>query len=224
MERKRTVRTGVREGYDLWAEIYDSTPNPVVFMDARHTFELLSPRRNERILDAGCGTGRNLHKLAGAGARACGVDFSLGMLKVARRALPRVPLVQADLQRDLPFYRGSFDAVLCTLIGEHLENLLRTFTELHQALAPGGRFVFSVYHPDLAAAGKEANFELGGAEFRLGAIPYTFSDYLSLIEEAGFLELRSYEFEGDEHLARSVPNAAGLVGKKVILAVQGLRQ
>jgi hypothetical protein len=25
-----------RDGYDLWAQTYDATPNPVVIMDSRH--------------------------------------------------------------------------------------------------------------------------------------------------------------------------------------------
>jgi ubiquinone/menaquinone biosynthesis C-methylase UbiE len=57
---KRVERVSVREGYDLWSETYDQTPNPVVAMDARYTLKWLAPRPGEQILDAGCGTGRNL--------------------------------------------------------------------------------------------------------------------------------------------------------------------
>jgi SAM-dependent methyltransferase len=63
-----TKRVSVQEGYDLWSETYDTTPNPVVAMDARHTVALLQPQVGERILDAGCGTGRNLKALLEAGA------------------------------------------------------------------------------------------------------------------------------------------------------------
>jgi SAM-dependent methyltransferase len=118
---KETRRVGAREGYDLWAETYDETPNPVVTMDARYTLDVLFPRPGERIL--GCGTGRHLSPLLRAQSNPVGVDFSRGMLEIARRNYPQVPLALADLQRPLPFESHRFDAVLCALIGEHLDEL-----------------------------------------------------------------------------------------------------
>ena len=87
---KRVERVTVRQGYDLWAETYDATPNPIVAMDARHSIELLAPKSGERVLDAGCGTGRNLTPVCRAGGQAVGLDFSLGMLRVARFESPNI--------------------------------------------------------------------------------------------------------------------------------------
>lgn len=192
MTPRKILRPGVRAGYDLWAGTYDSTPNPIVAADARITFAALSPRPGERILDAGCGTGRHLKALAAAGACATGLDFSTGMLRVARGV---APLVQADLHAPLPFRPHSFDAVLCSLIGEHLHRLDVPMRSFREVLVPGGRLVFSVYHPDLAAAGKEANFAIDGAEVRLGAVRYTLDDYLHAARQAGFRNIRHREYE-----------------------------
>ena len=79
MPAKKIEHVSARQGYDLWSETYDSTPNPVVAMDSRHTIKLLAPARDELILDAGCGTGRNLKPLFLAGSTAVGIDFSLRM-------------------------------------------------------------------------------------------------------------------------------------------------
>ncbi len=156
-------------------------------MDERHTFALLDPRAGEQVLDLGCGTGRYLTKLRVAGtAHSVGVDFSLGMLRAARRRVSVGHLVGADLQRALPFAGRTFDAMLCALVGEHLEQLHTTLRESFRALRPGGRLVFTVYHPDLAAAGKEANFTRGGIEYRLGAVRYRTEDYLDRLTDAGF--------------------------------------
>src|SRR5215475_15036169 len=70
----RKERVSVRKGYDLWSVTYESTPNPVVTMDSRHTIKILAPAEGELILDAGCGTGRNLKPLLTAGATAIGID------------------------------------------------------------------------------------------------------------------------------------------------------
>lgn len=217
---KTVRRVSVEEGYDLWSETYDATPNPIVAMDARHTINLLAPRPGERILDAGCGTGRNLAALLASGSLPVGMDFSLGMLRAARRKFSSVPLVRADLQREFPFRAESFDAVLCALIGEHLNDLPAAFREIHRVLKPGGRFVFSVYHPDLAAAGKEANFSQDDVEYRLGAVRHTADDYLSLLDHAGFNEPGFREFRGDEQLAADVPSAARYLDRFVLLVLQ----
>lgn len=217
---KKVQRVSVQEGYDLWAETYDATPNPVVAMDARHTIKLLAPQPGERILDAGCGTGRNLKPILAAQSQPVGMDFSHGMLRVAQRAVGQTPLVRADLQRDFPFRPTSFDAVLCALIGEHLADLPTVFRETRQVLKPGGRFVFSVYHPELAAAGKEANFDRDDVEYRLGAVRHTTDDYLNLLADAGFQQLRQYEFDGDQELAEQVPVAAKYINHPVLLVLE----
>ena len=61
-------RVNAQTGYDLWSPTYDETPNPVVAIDARYTLGLLAAQAGERILDAGCGTGRNLGVLLAADA------------------------------------------------------------------------------------------------------------------------------------------------------------
>ena len=63
MALERSRRIDARQGYDLWSETYDETPNPVVAMDVRHTLPLLAAGPGERILDAGCGTGRNFETM-----------------------------------------------------------------------------------------------------------------------------------------------------------------
>jgi SAM-dependent methyltransferase len=216
----KVQRPGVRAGYDAWARTYDETPNPLVALDRRHTLRLLRPRRGERILDAGCGTGGNLHALLQAGSHPVGVDFSRGMLGVARQRLGSIPLAQADLQAGLPVPPGAFGGVLCALVGEHLETPAKFFRQSHQALRPGGRLVFSVFHPAMAAAGVEANFHDSGVEYRLGAVRHSVDDYLCAVEDAGFASVRAREFTGDEELAAAVPAGKKYLGKPLLLVIE----
>ncbi|MCC6705330.1 MAG: class I SAM-dependent methyltransferase [Thermomicrobiales bacterium] len=207
---KRSI--DARLGYDLWAEDYDETVNPVVWIDAWALTDRLTVAPGERVLDAGCGTGRNFARLLDQGAELTGVDFSAGMLQIAQSKHPGVPLIQADLQGDWPFEARSFDLVVCALVGEHLGELGHVFRETRRVLADEGRLIFSVYHPAMAAAGKEARFIRGATEFRLGAFKHELDDYRTALERAGFARIEVVEFEGPPELAEAMPSKAKYVG------------
>jgi malonyl-CoA O-methyltransferase len=221
--RKRVARPGAREGYDRWASSYDATPNPVVALDRRHTVAVLDPRPEEWILDAGCGTGANLRRMQSAGAKAVGVDFSAGMLAVAKRELARPLLVRADLNDELPVRRRTFDAFVSALVSEHLTNLHTFFAEAFAALRPGGRMVFSAFHPDPARAGVEANFTQDGTEYRLGAEPYTADEYLGRIADAGFSNIRTRDVFADDDLVERFPAVAKHAGRPLLMLVEAVR-
>jgi SAM-dependent methyltransferase len=157
------------------------------------------------------------------GSSPLGVDLSRGMLNVTRAKFPSVPLAQADLNDQLPVRRHTFDAVLCALVSEHLSNLALLFREIRNSLVASGRFIFSAFHPEMAAAGVEANFERDGTEYRLGALRHTVADYLNLMDRAGLRDLQVSEFRGDDQLVREIPWAAKYLGKPLLLTVEARR-
>ena len=222
--KKRIERPGVCAGYDRWSKTYDNTPNPLVALDRRHTMRSLSPQRGEYVLDVACGTGQHLKSISQRGSRAVGLDFSRAMLSVARRQCPHAPLIYADLETEWPFPHEDFDAILCSLVGEHINNLAVFFQQACAALKPGGRFVFSVFHPELVAAGIESNFAESGVEYRLGAIPHTTADYLEKMDAAGFRRHRFTEFVGDEELVHEVPQAKKYLNRPLLLVIEAQRE
>jgi len=94
-----------------------------------------------RILDAGCGTGRNLAEFAHLGP-AVGVDFSPEAVEFCRRR--GLAGVQVAPVEELPFEDGSFDLIFATDVIEHLDDDRRALAELRRVAAPGARLVVTV--------------------------------------------------------------------------------
>ena len=89
-----------------------------------------------RVLDVGCGTGRNL-PLFDTGVRVVGLDPTRDALLAARRRPPAVPLVQGDAQA-LPFRTGAFDTVVSGLVFCSVPDPARGLAEVKRVLRSGG--------------------------------------------------------------------------------------
>jgi len=110
----------------------------------------------KRILDAGCGNGRNckyILRRADGDAILCAFDLSQRMLKRAKRRLrsKRIHYVAADLTR-LPYGDGYFDAVVCGWVLEHLPDPRPGLRELTRILRPGGKMLLMTTEDTLAGA------------------------------------------------------------------------
>lgn len=95
-------------------------------------------RRDDLVLDVGCGPASDLRLLRDAGVHPVGLDLSLGALREARMLLPRHPLVQAPLHR-LPFRSHAFRGLWCSGTLTHLPRAdwRPTFVGLIDLLAEG---------------------------------------------------------------------------------------
>lgn len=107
------------------------------------------------ILDLGCGNGRNIEYLASVqrGFKIIGLDFSMKMLRIAKRKLGQVKFgsmidfILADVVR-LPVNESSLDGALYVAALHHLpgaELRLASLLELERCLKPGGRGFISVW-------------------------------------------------------------------------------
>ncbi|RIK11390.1 MAG: SAM-dependent methyltransferase [Acidobacteria bacterium] len=101
----------------------------------------LKPEPLERILDAGCGTGRFSERLGEYGATVIGVDHDPNMLELAKARSRGVAL--ADAHR-LPFESGVFDATLAVTLCEFSGDPGGVVDELARVTRPGGRVVIGL--------------------------------------------------------------------------------
>lgn len=112
---------------------------------AQHFSEVFEPRC--RVLDVGCGSGRDLRALLDAGFDGEGIDACEQLLDEAKR---RYPELLNRLRRDsLPdlgtVADASFDGILCWAVLMHLpqERLFDTLFNLRRVLRPGGQLLVS---------------------------------------------------------------------------------
>ncbi|MFD5075148.1 class I SAM-dependent methyltransferase [Streptomyces sp. NPDC058371] len=109
----------------------------------------LGLREGDRVLDAGCGTGRALPPLraaVGAAGVVIGADLTPAMLAAAVRAGRdrAAQLLLADAAR-LPLRGESLDAVFGAGLIAHLPNPAENLRELARVVRPGG--VLALFHP-----------------------------------------------------------------------------
>ncbi|MBM4430282.1 MAG: class I SAM-dependent methyltransferase [Chloroflexi bacterium] len=99
------------------------------------------------ILDAGCGNGEFGVFLAQLGYWVSGVDISESAVVRARSICPAGHFEVASLEHELPFADGTFQAIWCTEVLEHLFGVHATLAHLNRVLASGGLLIITVpYH------------------------------------------------------------------------------
>ncbi|WP_055713232.1 class I SAM-dependent methyltransferase [Streptomyces torulosus] len=109
----------------------------------------LGLRPGDRVLDAGCGTGRALTplwKAVGPSGVVLGADLTPAMLEAAVRAGRHLDgqLLLADVAA-LPLRTGSLDAVFAAGLIAHLADPAGNLRELARVVRPGG--TLALFHP-----------------------------------------------------------------------------
>ena len=178
----RTISDGTIAHYDRSADAFwEGTRDHDVSQNVATLLDHIAARPC-RILDFGCGPGRDLATFRRLGHDAVGLDGSARFVAMARRHSGCDVLHQDFLALALP--PGSFDGVFANASLFHVpqQELPRVLGELRAALGPGGVLFSSNPH------GRD---EEGWNRGRYGA--YLEPDtWCALVTAAGFVELGRY--------------------------------
>jgi demethylmenaquinone methyltransferase/2-methoxy-6-polyprenyl-1,4-benzoquinol methylase len=145
------TREQTRAFYNKISRVYDLLSDRSEAPVRREGLELLNPRRGERILEIGFGTGHTLVAIAnavGSEGTALGLDLSDEMVRLTAsalelsRVLGRTQLRRGDAAH-LPYEAASIDAVFMSFTLELFDDaeIPRVLSECRRVLRRGGRLV-----------------------------------------------------------------------------------
>jgi ubiquinone/menaquinone biosynthesis C-methylase UbiE len=173
----------------------------------------LSLPKDQKVIDVGCGKGDFVRYLDELGFHAFGLDLSLEALHKARSTRANDSYVAASLEEGLPFSDGSFGAIFCSEVLEHIFSVHSALSELNRILLSEGVLILTVpYHgvaKDLAIAafGFERHFNPNISHIRF----FTRKSLAANLNRSGF------EIVAWKGIGRGYPfwMSLGVVAKKV---------
>ncbi|MGG7620887.1 methyltransferase domain-containing protein [Bacillus coreaensis] len=170
---------------DQWnANLYDKN-HSFVSKYGNSLIGVLAPRKGERILDLGCGTGDLAKRLFDQGVHVIGVDKSNNMITLALEKYPEIPFFVQDATQ-LP-YTNEFDAVFSNATLHWVTKPKQALDCIYKSIKQGGRFI--------AEFGGKGNVQsiIDEISHQLGRditdSPWYYpsiGEYSSLMEEVGF--------------------------------------
>ena len=201
------------------------------------------------IMDLGCGFGEHCVKYVEMGAKSVvGVDISSRMLDVARaeNSLPRIEYICMPME-DIGQLGRRFDIVISSLAMHYVKDFRSIVQNIHDALRPGGFFIFSQEHPVCTCypknharwtkdnAGGKICYNMSGYGIEGersttwvvdDVIKYhrTFSTIINALTESGFVIRKIEEPIPSEELLKEYPQYSDLLIKPNFLVIKAMRE
>lgn len=218
---ERAVAQNIYDDPEVFAA-YCALPRSVEGLDGAPEWPamraILPDLRDRKVIDLGCGLGAFCRWARSQGAaQVVGLDISENMLERAweEEALG-ISFALADIE-DLRMPQAEFDLVYSGLVFHYIEDIAPIYRLMHRALVPGGKFVFSVEHP---------NEDRRTPDWLApGAVKYhrSVETTLNQLAEAGFTLDRVEEFAPTESPTAQDPALTETHAGPMFLLVSALR-
>lgn len=156
------------------------------------------PQPGETCVDLGSGRGNDVIRLAeevGETGFVFGIDISEGMIAKANANLEKFEVLNAKILKaeleSLPLSDDSANLVISNCTINHATDKPAVWAEIFRVLKPGGRFVVSDIYATQPIADEFRNDPAAVAECWAGSV--TRAEYLTMLEEAGFSDIKIFE-------------------------------
>jgi predicted TPR repeat methyltransferase len=204
-----------QQAYDQWAASYNEGQNLTRDLELKAKKEVLKNIQFSKVLELGCGTGKNTEWLFPLAEKIVAVDFSENMLlKAAERVKSKkVQFIQANINQPWTFLKEPVNLISCSLVLEHIESLQPIFEKASQSLISGGYFYIGELHPFKQYAGSKARFVKENETIILDCYTHSLSEYIQLALATTFSLVQINEWM-DENEEQKIPRILTLLFKK----------
>ena len=112
----------IEDMYDEWASSYDSVNNKTRDTEHAAIVNTLNSIEFTRVLELGCGTGKNTQYLSKRAKEVQAIDFSNEMLDIAKKKVnnDNVKFNKFDINQNWNLKTSYFDLVTASLVFEHI--------------------------------------------------------------------------------------------------------
>jgi len=203
-----------QEAYNQWSPTYDEMANKTRDAEAITLRDLLSKVKFSRVIELGCGTGKNTQWLAERADQVIAVDFSEQMINEAikKTVNSNIEFAIADIREPWPFLAAEVDLITCSLILEHIEHIAFIFQQANEHLVKEGLFYVGELHPFKQYQGSKARFEAGSELVTLQCFTHHISEYMDAASKNNFSCLSLREWFDDEQ--KSIPRIIAFLFQK----------
>ncbi|MFI8606359.1 class I SAM-dependent DNA methyltransferase [Cellulophaga baltica] len=202
----------IKKAYNHWAEDYDINSNKTIDLDKKASMETLRKFNFSKVIELGCGTGKNTAFLLEKADEIIALDFSENMLAKAKEKIKdkRVVFKKRDITTSWNIKNDFADLVTCNLILEHIKDLNLVFKQVSETLKNDGIFFVSELHPFKQYSGSKARYETEEGTQELETHVHHISEYITVAEKNG-LKLMELKEWFDEDNKSEIPRLIGLV-------------
>ena len=178
-----TYKTTTIESYGATADQYTKNVADLAPLQSIDRFAKFLPFQ-ARILDIGCGSGRDAKEFSDRGAVVLGIDLCPNLVEIAKRTAPKAEFQIMDIENiELP--PASFDGIWAACSLHHIPKHLfpSVLSKIHELLKEGGYFYLTL---------KKGSGEVQESDLRYG----DFEKFWAYYDEAELENLvRAAQFE-----------------------------
>ena len=205
----------IKEAYQEWSHQYDTNENKTRDLEAIALRSVLSKLELNKVLEFGCGTGKNTVWFEQNAKEILSADFSEAMISKAAEKIKstKVQFAIADINEPWNFTKDKFDLASFSLILEHIDNIDEIFSKSNTILQSGGYMYIGEFHPFKQYAGSKARYSTPEGEQLVTCYTHNVSDFIHAANKYGF-SLINLEEWFDDNDRTQIPRILTLLFKK----------